>query len=144
MEGWKILWKNTLIAIEDFFVLGAPELNTILQVGSRENRVEGQNHLPQPAGHASLDATQRTVGLLGCKHTLLAPVESCINRHPQILLLRATFKPFSIQPVFVLGVKAVWDRDKKITPQQLVQIAAGLSSSHHLYAGALPLTYKKL
>ena len=35
----------------------------IVQVGSHETRVQGQNHLPQPAGHASLDATQDTVGL---------------------------------------------------------------------------------
>ena len=28
------------------FVLEAPELDTVLQVGSHENRVEGQNHFP--------------------------------------------------------------------------------------------------
>ena len=43
-------------------VLGAPELDAVLQVGSHESRVEGQNHLPRPAGHTSLDATQDTVG----------------------------------------------------------------------------------
>jgi len=43
-------------------VLGAPELDAALQVGSHESRVEGQNHLPRPAGHTSLDATQDTVG----------------------------------------------------------------------------------
>ena len=74
-------------------------------MGSHESRVEGQNHLPLPAaGHTSLDATQDIVGLLGCKHTLLAHVESFINQHPQILLLRAAPKPFSVQPVSVLGV----------------------------------------
>ena len=57
-------------------VLGAPELNTVLQVGSHESRVEGQNHLPEPAGHTSLDATQDTVGLLSCKRTLSSHIES--------------------------------------------------------------------
>lgn len=37
-------------------VLGSPELDTVLQVGSHKIRMEGQNHLPQPAGLASLDA----------------------------------------------------------------------------------------
>jgi len=50
-------------------MLGAPELDAGLQVGSHESRVEGQNPLPQPAGYASLDAAQDTVGFLGCKPT---------------------------------------------------------------------------
>jgi len=37
-------------------------------VESHQSRVDGQNHLPQPAGHASFDASQDMVGLLGCKH----------------------------------------------------------------------------
>ena len=38
-------------------------------------RAEWQNHLPQPAGHASFDAAQDMVGFLGCRHTLLGHVE---------------------------------------------------------------------
>jgi len=45
-------------------VLRAPELDTRLQVGSHQSRVEGQNHLPQPACQAAFDAAQDTVGLL--------------------------------------------------------------------------------
>ena len=48
-------------------LLGAPELDAGLQVGSHQSRVEEQNHLPQPAGHAAFDAAQDTVGLVGCK-----------------------------------------------------------------------------
>ena len=44
------------------------------------------------------------VGLLGCKRTLPAHVESFINWHPQILLLRAALKPFSAQLVSVPGI----------------------------------------
>ena len=82
-------------------MLGATELDAVLQVGSHESRIEGQNHLPQPARHSSLDATQDTVGILGCKRTLPAHVESSIN--PKILLLRAALRPFSAKPVVVLG-----------------------------------------
>jgi len=32
-------------------MLGAPELDAGLQVGSEESGVKGQNLLPQPAGH---------------------------------------------------------------------------------------------
>jgi len=47
-------------------MLGAPELDAGLQVESDQSGVKGQNHLPRPAGHASLDAAQDTVGFLGC------------------------------------------------------------------------------
>jgi len=46
-------------------VLRAPELNAVLQVRSHQSRVEGQNHLSRPAGHASPDAAQDMVGPLG-------------------------------------------------------------------------------
>jgi len=39
-------------------VLRAPELDAVLQVGSHENGVKGQNHLLRPADHASLNAAQ--------------------------------------------------------------------------------------
>jgi len=97
-------------------VLGVPALDAVLQVESHGNRVEGQNHLPRHAGHASLDATQDTVGLLGCKETLLAHLESFIIRHLQILLLRAILKPFSAQPVFVLGIALTEVQDHMLCP----------------------------
>ena len=98
-------------------VLGAPELDTVLQVGSHENSVEGQNHLPQPPGHTSLDASQDMVGPLDCKRTLPAHVEFFINQHSQILLLRAAPKqPFPTQPVAVL----------EIAPTQMQDLALAL------------------
>lgn len=41
-------------------VLRTPELDTALPVRSRENGVEGQIHLSQPAGPSSFDAAQDT------------------------------------------------------------------------------------
>lgn len=38
-------------------------------------RAEGQNHLPQPDGHAAFDGAQGAVGFLGCKCTVLAHVQ---------------------------------------------------------------------
>lgn len=38
-------------------MLWAPELHTILQVGSYASRAEGKNHVPQSAGHGSFDAS---------------------------------------------------------------------------------------
>jgi len=44
-------------------MLGAPELDAGLQVGSHKSGVKGQNPLPRPAGHTALDAAQDAVGL---------------------------------------------------------------------------------
>ena len=68
-------------------MLGALELDTVIQVGSHESGVEGQNHLPPPAGHASLDAAQDMVGFLDCKRTLPAHVELLIHQREKKLLI---------------------------------------------------------
>ena len=86
-----------------FPMLRASELDAGLQLRSHQSGVEGQSYLSQPGGHASLDAAQDTVGLLGYKCTLLGHVKLLLNQHPQVLLLRAALNPFSTQPVFVLG-----------------------------------------
>ena len=63
-------------------VLGASALDTVVQQGPHESRVEGDNHLPVLAGHPSSDGTQNTIGLLGCKHTLVARIKFFINQDP--------------------------------------------------------------
>jgi len=73
-----------------------------LKIGSHQSRVEGQNHLPRPAGHASVDAAQVMVGLLGCECTFLGHVELLINQHSKVLLGTAALIPFSTQLLFVL------------------------------------------
>ena len=55
---------NPLQQVLVFPVLRDPELDAVLQVGTRQSRVEGQNHLPLPAGHTSLDTAQNTIGRL--------------------------------------------------------------------------------
>ncbi|PKU39851.1 hypothetical protein llap_9848 [Limosa lapponica baueri] len=103
-------------------VLRAPELDAVLQVGSHESGVEGQNHLPRPAGHA-FDVAQDAVGFLNCKRTLLAYVELLINQHPQVLLLRAALNPFTTQPVLISGISPTHVQDPAlglVEPQEVL------------------------
>lgn len=52
---------DSLRQVHVLAVMGSPEVDVELQVGSYESRVEGQNHFACPAGHAALDAAQDTV-----------------------------------------------------------------------------------
>jgi len=108
-----------------FLMLGAPELDAVFQVGSHKSGLKGQNHLPRPAGYASLDAAQVTVGFLGCKCTLLAHVELLIHQYPQVFLLRAALEPLSAQPVLVFG----------IAPTHMKELAPGLVELHAVHTG---------
>lgn len=47
-------------------------------------KAEGDNPPPLPAGHSSLDTVEDTVGLLGCKCTLLSHVKH-VYIHPRLL-----------------------------------------------------------
>ncbi|KAK4822221.1 hypothetical protein QYF61_011862, partial [Mycteria americana] len=110
-----------------FPVLRAPELDAVLQVGSHQSGVEGQNHLPRPAGHAAFDAAQDMVGFLGCEHTLQAHVQLFIHQYPQVLLRRAALNPFIPQPVLIPGVVLT----------QVQDFALGLVEPHEVSIGPL-------
>ena len=88
-------------------------------------RAERQNHLPRPAGHTSLDATWDMVGLLGFKCTMLVRVESFINRHAQILLLRPALESFSAQPIYVLGIAPIQMQDLALGLVELQEVGMG-------------------
>ncbi|KAK4830254.1 hypothetical protein QYF61_009321 [Mycteria americana] len=118
---------DLLQQVHVFPVLRAPELDAVLQVGSYQSRVEGQNHLPQPAGHTSFDAAQDTVGLLGCKRTLLAHVQLFIHQYPQVLLCKADLNPFIPQPVLI----------SEVALTQLQDPALGLAEPHEVHMGPL-------
>jgi len=100
-------------------VLRSPELDAGLQVRSHRSRAEGQNHLPQP------DATQDTVGFLGCEHSLVAHVQLLIQHYPLVLLYKAAFNPFIPQPLRTPGV----------APTQVQDIALGLVEPHEVHTG---------
>lgn len=61
----------------------------ILQVGSQKIWVDGENHLPWSCWPNFFWCTHDTVGFLGWKHKLLAHVELFINKHSQVLIIRA-------------------------------------------------------
>lgn len=71
-------------------------------MGPHQSRVEGDNHLPLPAGRSSLNAAQDLVGLLGCKCTLLAYVQLFVHQDPRVLR-RAAPKGFYAQFVQASG-----------------------------------------
>ncbi|KAK4831083.1 hypothetical protein QYF61_015281 [Mycteria americana] len=118
---------DPLQQVHVFPVLRAPELDAVLQVGSHQSRVEGQNHLPRPAGHASFDAAWDTVGLLGCECTLLARVQLFIHQYPYVLLPRAALNPFNPQPVLISGVALTQVQDP----------ALGLVEPHEVHISPL-------
>ena len=76
---------DSLQQVHGLLMLGAPELDTVLQVGSHESGVEGENHLPQPAGRNSFDAAQDLVGFLDCERTLLGHIQFFLQQDPQVL-----------------------------------------------------------
>ncbi|KAK4805791.1 hypothetical protein QYF61_000397, partial [Mycteria americana] len=116
---------DSLQQVHVLLILGDPELNAVLQVRSHKSGVEGENHLPRPAGDASFDAAQDTVGFLGFRSTLPGYVELLITQCHQVLLLRAALNPFSAQPVSVLG----------IAPTHAQHLALGLVELHEVCTG---------
>lgn len=68
-----------------FLALGTPALDTVLQMGPPEGKIEGDNPLPLPDGHPSSDAAQSTVSRTGCKYTLLAHVQLFVPPEPKSL-----------------------------------------------------------
>ena len=89
-------------------MLGTPKLYAVLQLGSHKSGVEGENHLPCSAGHASFDAAHDMVGFLGCKCTLPGHIEILINQHPQDTLLRTDLDPLLVHLAFVLEIAPCW------------------------------------
>jgi len=62
---------DTLQKLHIFSVLGASDLDAVLQLEPHMERIEV--NLLHSAGHSS-DGTQSTIGLSGCKYTLRASV----------------------------------------------------------------------
>jgi len=108
-----------------FPVLGAAEMDAGLQMRSHQSGGEGQYHLPPPAGHASFEAAEHRVDLLGCECTLMAHVQLFMYQYPQVFFVRADLDPFILQLVLVLGV----------APTQRQDLALGLVEPHEVHMG---------
>jgi len=61
-------------------MLGATDLDTVLQMKPRKGGVERDNPLPRPVGHAFSDAARGIVCLPGCKCPVDKLVETSIIR----------------------------------------------------------------
>jgi len=59
-------------------------MNTVLEVRPHQCQVQGQDHLPTPAGHTIPDTSQDAVGLLGHLGMLLAHVQLAVDQHLKI------------------------------------------------------------
>ena len=92
-------------------MLRAPELDAGLPEGVSPEQSRGAEPPPSPCAHAAGDAAQGTVGLLHCECILPGCVELLVNKHPQVLLLRAALNPFSTRPVFVHGIAPAHVKD---------------------------------
>ena len=90
-----------------------------------KGRIEGDNHLPCSASHSSFDAAQDTVGLPGCKSTLLAHAQLFVHQDSQVLLHRVALKETFSQFVLV----------SEITSTQLKHHALDLVESHYIHMG---------
>jgi len=83
-------------------MLGAPELDAGLLMGSQQSGAEGQNPLPRPAAHAAGGMQPRVqLAFWAASAHCRVVFELLVNQHPQVLLLRAAPNPFSAQPVFM-------------------------------------------
>ncbi|KAK4832292.1 hypothetical protein QYF61_021691 [Mycteria americana] len=73
------------------------------------------------------DVTLDTIGLLGCKCTLMAHLQFFILQYPQVLLLGTALNPFIPQPILILGV----------APTQVHDLVLGLVELHEVCMGPL-------
>ena len=91
-------------------------------------RVDGQDHLPHPAGHTfCFDAAQDVVGFRGCEGTLLAHIQLAIHQYSQILFSRAVLNPYLSQFVLV-----VW-----VAMTQVQDLTLGFAELHEVHLGPL-------
>jgi len=89
-----LLWNHSNKQVCFSPVLRIPHLDAVFQVRLDQHRVKGQDHLPYSAGHASFDAAQYMVDILGFKDTLLTPVQHTTHQYLQVLFGMAALNPF--------------------------------------------------
>ncbi|KAK4815602.1 hypothetical protein QYF61_004817 [Mycteria americana] len=95
---------DTLQHLNVSLVVRGPKLNTVFEVRPHQCQVQGHDHFPSPAGHATFDTSQDAIGFLGHLGTLLAHIQLAVNQHPQVLFHRAAFQPLFPKPVALHGV----------------------------------------
>ena len=101
-------------------------MDAVLQMSSHQRSAEGQDHLPDPAGHTSFDAAQDPDGFWGFEGTLLAHIQLAIHQYPQDIFSRAVLYPFIPQFTLIEGVATT----------QVQYLALGFTEPHEACPGA--------
>ena len=94
---WSSSWSSsgpTQIALHPSCAGGSGPGHSTLD-GASQGQSRGGQSSPSPCCYPSVDTAQDTVGLLGCKSTLLAHVQLFTHQDSQVLLRRAALKFFS-------------------------------------------------
>jgi len=89
-EYWNAYMELDLKKPHISLVPGSSTQDTALKVCLHQCWTEGEDHLPRPAGNASLRAAQDTVSHLCYNGKLLSHVQPGV---PQVLFCKATFQP---------------------------------------------------
>lgn len=89
-------------------VLGVPGMDTLLLMELHKGRAEGRwdNPIPLPAATSSVGAAQGTVGIMGCRHTLLACIKILVVQKTQVLC-RTSLSEFFSQSIHILGIAPI-------------------------------------
>ena len=73
-------------------------------MGPHQGRVEGEENLPQPAGHTPLNSPQDPIGIPGNQGTLLAYGQLVVRQHSQVPLHRAALQQVSPSLYWCMGL----------------------------------------
>lgn len=83
-----------------FLCCGAPNWAQIKPyTRSHKHSIEGNNHLPHPAGYTLANTTQNVIGFLCFRGKLLTDFQLVIKRGSQVFFCKTTFYPACPQPV---------------------------------------------
>lgn len=89
---------NNFQDLNIFLVVRSPQLNTAIEVLPHRGRVQGDDHLPVPAGNTVSYASQDATELLGHLGTLLTHVQLSVGLHLRLVSL-TVFQPLCPNPV---------------------------------------------
>ncbi|KAK4826200.1 hypothetical protein QYF61_006144 [Mycteria americana] len=116
---------HTLQHLNVSLVVRGPTLNTGFEVWAHQCRVQGDDRIPSPAGHAISDTSQGAIGFLGHLGTLLAHIQPAVNQHARVLFHQAAFQRLFPKPVALHGVAVA----------QVQDLALGLVEPHTIGLG---------
>jgi len=111
-QGWGIY--NSCIPVIIFvcflrttrhsFCSGCHRLGHSTPDGASQVQSRWEQSPPMPCWPSLFDVARNTVGLLGCKSTLLTHIQLFVHQDPQVLLGRVPLKEFFSHSVLISGI----------------------------------------